>query len=142
MLNIKSIMILLISTLLFSNERVYTDNELFMKENLVYEKKTNTLINGLRVAHYKSGAIKFKYPYVKGKLDGLAIMYYKSGRVEYETPYTSGKVNGVKRGYYKSGKKWFEVKVENDKALFGYVYKPSGRKKDMTKKEFKKLGLL
>ena len=123
---------LLVSSLIFSEERILLFEEIFLDEKteMVYAIGEETPYTGV-VEDYKflikdrvlegrvifknglmEGTFKLLYPsgkiarimtYKNGKREGIQKVYYESGIIERETSYKNGLIDGLMKNYYPNG---------------------------------------
>lgn len=123
---------LLVSSLIFSEERILSFEEIFLDEKteMVYAIGEETPYTGV-VEDYKflikdrvlegrvifknglmEGTFKLLYPsgkiarimtYKNGKREGIQKVYYESGIIERETSYKNGLIDGLMKNYYPNG---------------------------------------
>jgi hypothetical protein len=122
--NMKKISWLIISIFLLSlctahaaDEKIYTIDEVFLKNDVYYDKITKKAIDGIFKEYHESGNLKSELIYKKGNPNGLAkeyfngILNYHDGKgkyitehIRYEYNYIDGKIEGIRKQYGPHGK--------------------------------------
>jgi len=69
---------------------------------------------GIQRVYYRSGKIRFEYPYVSGRLNGMVKVFYESGVLYEEISHKDGMKNGIWKEYYENGKPYSEAPYAND----------------------------
>ncbi len=97
--------------------KIYTESEVELKQDILYEKKSNDEVNGIVKKYYESGALMSKTTYKDGKKNGKEKNYFRSSILEIETTYIDGKKNGIERSYNEDDTLKSETTYENGKPL-------------------------
>ena len=135
-----SVLLILASSSYATEGTVYTEEDIEFKGDIVYDKKTNTPINGFVKRHYNSGELWRQIPVAEGMVSGAIKDFYKSGKLKIIAPFfvdgekhghqllyyesselmsdylfDNGNITGVVKQYYKSGKLQRKAPVWNSK---------------------------
>ena len=114
----KKIILLLIGCIFFAVSAqavIYTSDNTYQADEILYDKKTNMPITGIYQEYSQDGNLVREIPYKNGKREGLAKTYYGNGNLWIEGPYKNGKAEGLVKWYYKNGKVWREDPYKNGK---------------------------
>lgn len=68
--------------------------------------------SGYLMAHYPSGALKEKTPYMKGEEHGEKLGYYANGALMFVRGYQYGEKHGTHQGFYEDGSDRFKYQFE------------------------------
>jgi antitoxin component YwqK of YwqJK toxin-antitoxin module len=58
---------------------------------------------GIEEIFWENGNIRWRTPYVGGKMDGIVEEFYENGNIEIRTPYVEGKRDGIAEYFYADG---------------------------------------
>ena len=109
------VLVLFNNSVFGSDAKIYLKDQVIKKDNIFYDKKSNS------------------------KIDGVVKWFYKSGELEREALYKDGKLNGVEKQYYESGFIGSATIFKNNKAISGFLYTEEGKKRKMTNAHLHKL---
>lgn len=59
-------------------------------------------------SYHDNGQLKYKTPYLNGKIHGVIKGYYNRGSLLFEIPYVNDKIHGVEKGYHSNGNLSYE----------------------------------
>ncbi len=133
-------------------------------------KVTSSFYNGLAwgdtIGYYENGKVKASIPFVKGKVEGVQKEFYNNGqlkssqRFEKDIPVGTkrvyfpdgnmkarinfndkGQMSGTAKEYRKGGLLKYTIKLEDGKAIKGYLYDKKGNRTEMTSQDFNNMGL-
>jgi len=125
----KKIVLLLFLTTTLVYGKAYFRDDVFSKDNIIYDIKTRKPITGKFVTHidasktsvleskfkdgkahgetleyYPSGKLRTKFLYEDGKKNGETIAYYENGNVEVRATFKDDLLEGQTTEYYRNGK--------------------------------------
>lgn len=99
----KKIILLLIGCIFFAVSAqavIYTSDNTYQVDEILYDKKTNMPITGIYQEYSQDGNLVREIPYKNGKREGLDKWYYENGNLEREINYNQGKaVSGYMYDY-------------------------------------------
>jgi len=133
-------------------------------------KVTSSFYNGVAwgntIGYYENGKVKANIPFVKGKVEGVQKEFYNNGQLKSSQRFAmdipvgtkrvyfpdgnmkarinfndKGQMSGSAKEYHKGGLLKYTIKLENGKAIKGYLYDKRGNRTNMTSQDFTKMGL-
>ena len=104
------VLITILATGCISNT-IYTEENSYIKNEIVFNKKTNQKANGILRYYYKSGQLKFEVPLKNGVNHGIQTFYKLSGEIELQS-------------LYEHGKRIKTIQGENNKIIFEKTLEP------------------
>ena len=123
---------LLVSSLVFSAERILSFEETFLDEKTgkVYAIGEETPFTGT-VKNYKipeeDGVFDGKISFKNGIIDGIVELYYPNGKLAKIATFKDGETNGIEKTYYENGQIKMEVLHKNGKKDgMGKLYSTKG----------------
>ena len=123
---------LLVSSLVFSAERILSYEETFLDEKTgkVHAKGEQTPYTGV-IKNFKipgeDGVFEGKISFKDGVIDGLVELYYSNGKLAEMATFKNGEKNGIQKTYYENGQMKMEVLRKNGKKDgIGKLYSTKG----------------
>lgn len=89
--------------------------EVYLKNDLVYSKKTEKPYTGLVFETFENGKIKAESNYINGKRTGEFIAYFESGGIQQKSNFNDFMNDGEAISYYENGKIETIIHWKNDK---------------------------
>jgi len=141
--------------------KIYTVEELEVRNDTVYEAiskkpaegllkiyfdhgelKTevtfkNGKSSGIEKKFYPSGLLASSVPFHEGKENGVAKLYFESGALRFATPFRNGLKEGISKEYYPDGKLKSEIHFTQGEPTEGYKYLENGTRKSVPKELLK-----
>jgi len=83
--------------------RVYGNDEVVLKNSVLYDKAQGTPLNGVLEKYFAPGKLSLQSPYKDGLKDGIEKRYRQDGSVATETGFKKGKRDGMMKVLSKDG---------------------------------------
>ncbi len=90
--------------------------KLVRRNNLAYEKYSDTPFTGINVGYYQNGRKKMEHEFLNGKEDGKQTSWYENGQKESETRYRGGIPVGKWVYWHQNGQKKTECERRDEAA--------------------------
>ena len=104
-------------------KKVLEINQIEVKNDLIYEKKSIRPFIGKVISKYDNGSLFSEYNYINGRLNGFFKEYYENGQLEREENYKNGNRDGLLKEYSETGelkaeKHFKPIKLIDDEKMF------------------------
>ena len=108
------LLLTLCSTLFMGCTKQLEFYELEVKDDLFFERATNSLFTGLAIEYSTKGHVIRKSNFSNGKKNGRELVYWSSGKRKLRVDYVNGKKNGLYQSFHPSGDLKIKVHYEKD----------------------------
>lgn len=100
------ILSLILSIISFCNEkiRILEENQIEVRELVVYEKGINSPFTGKVISRYENEKLKSENSYQNGEIKGPCKVYYENGQLAGEGYFENKQLSGLYKEYYRDGK--------------------------------------
>ena len=94
-------------------KKVLEINQIEVKNDLIYEKKSIRPFTGKVISKYDNGSLFSEYNYINGRLNGFFKEYYENGQLLSEGNYKDDELEGILKYYYENGQLEREENYKN-----------------------------
>jgi len=98
-------------------EGVNMEEELDLREGIIYLKGSDTPYTGKAFALYENGQKLGETNYKGGKLDGVSVEWFENGQKRSEANHKDGKEDGLVVSWHENGQKYVEANYKDGKLV-------------------------
>ncbi|MEG9320917.1 toxin-antitoxin system YwqK family antitoxin [Fusobacterium varium] len=129
---------------MWQRKKVLEINQIEVKNDLIYEKKSIRPFTGKVISKYDNGSLFSEYNYINGRLNGFFKEYYENGQLLSEGNYKDDELEGILRYYYENGQLLSEGNYKDDEleGILKYYYENGQLEREENYKNGNRDGLL